>query len=222
MLLNQKEHLQEVILKEDFINSIIETETLRVSQKGNYKILIQDVVVKKHLDSVIGSPIKYSANSEETTADAAKDSKELGSPAPKGPPQSSPVSTPPKVEASSLPLSQPTVNRVPIAMIHPYGSCNVKAKLISKEDVRRFKGRNNTDMAVFSAVVLDDSSDMKVTFWNEQCEKYHDSLVVSLSYVRKLQSKLIFPQRLDNGMSFQRGASRLRRASTTTPNVSMR
>eukprot|EP00960_Hanusia_phi_P056962 763411-Hanusia_phi.AAC.1 len=183
VLLNQKEHLQELILKEDFINSIIETETLRVSQKGNYKILIQDVVVKKHLDSVVGSPIKYSANSEENSADASKDAKELGSPAPKGPPQSSPASTPPKVEASSLPLSQPSVNRVPIAMIHPYGTCNVKAKLISKEDVRRFKGRNNMDMAVFSAIILDDSSDMKVTFWNEQCEKYYDSMEVGKWYV---------------------------------------
>eukprot|EP00960_Hanusia_phi_P077737 768736-Hanusia_phi.AAC.3 len=119
----REEHL-ELILNEDFINSAIETETLRISQKGNYKILIQDVVVKKHLDRVVGSPIKYSAKSEETPADASKDGKELGSPAPKGLQQSSP-----------------------------------------KEDIRRFKGRNNTDMAIFSAIILDDSSDMKVGKW---------------------------------------------------------
>ena len=103
------------------------------------------------------------------------------SPAPKGPNMASPNNTPPKSDsasASPLSMSQSADKCVPIAQLTMYQRPTIKGRIGAKDTVREFKGRDGATKKVFSIEIMDESCDMKATFWDKAVDKFFDVLEV--------------------------------------------
>jgi len=115
------------------------------------------------------------------------DAKKAGtaiSPAPPGPSMTSPTNTPPKaMPATPIAMSTGDKSIVPILDINPYmGKWSIKGRIVSKKAVRSFKGKGGQDKKVFDLNIMDDTCDIKVTFWDELCDKYAESIEVGKCY----------------------------------------
>jgi len=80
-----------------------------------------------------------------------------------------------------------------------------QGRVANKDTVREFKGRDGTTKKVFSIEIMDESCDMKATFWDKSVDKFYDVLeVVQSTYVycgeggftRMLKFKCPFDARL--------------------------
>ena len=112
----------------------------------------------------------------------SKTEKSMQSPTPKGPGLASPDNTPPKMQtASPLNMSQSADKCVPIAQLNAYMRPIVKGRVQVKDTLREFKGRDGSMKKVFSLEIADESSDMKVTFWDKAAERFYDALEVLLA-----------------------------------------
>jgi hypothetical protein len=103
------------------------------------------------------------------------------SPVPKGPGLVSPDNTPPKSDsASPLNMSQSADKCCPIAQLTMYMKPIVKGRVGAKDSVREFKGRDGSTKKVFSIELMDESCDMKATFWDKAVDKFYSVLEVLL------------------------------------------
>jgi hypothetical protein len=111
--------------------------------------------------------------------EANKKANQMNSPAPPGPTMTSPATTPPKsVAASPLAMSQGNENIVLITDLNPYmGRWTIKGRVVSKKAPRTIQTKNGAKK-VFDLNVMDESCDIKITFWDTLCDKFHDSLEV--------------------------------------------
>eukprot|EP00286_Rhodomonas_abbreviata_P021427 CAMPEP_0181292350 /NCGR_PEP_ID=MMETSP1101-20121128/2460_1 /TAXON_ID=46948 /ORGANISM="Rhodomonas abbreviata, Strain Caron Lab Isolate" /LENGTH=639 /DNA_ID=CAMNT_0023396815 /DNA_START=98 /DNA_END=2017 /DNA_ORIENTATION=+ len=111
---------------------------------------------------------------------------EADSPTPKGPALMSPTPSPPKAESvSPISMSQSADNLMPISNMNPYSSTKIKGRVMMKEEVRSFNGKAGGTKKVFSIVIMDDTMDVKVTFWDGEVDKYYDVIEVGKSYTFK-------------------------------------
>ncbi len=111
--------------------------------------------------------------------EANKKANQFNSPAPTGPTMTSPATTPPKASAASpLAMSQGNDNVVLITDLNPYmGRWTIKGRVVSKKAPRTIQTKNGAKK-VFDCNVMDESCDIKITFWDSLCDKFHDSLEV--------------------------------------------
>ena len=101
------------------------------------------------------------------------------SPSPKGPGDTSPDITPPKSQnVTPLNMSQSADMCIPIDQLTMYQRPTVKGRVANKDALRSFKGRDGAEKKVFSVEIMDDTCDMKVTFWDKAVDKFHDVLEV--------------------------------------------
>jgi len=76
---------------------------------------------------------------------------------------------------------------VPIEQLTMYQRPTVKGRVVSKDTLREFAGRDGSTKKVFSIEIMDESCDMKATFWDKAVDKYYDLLEV-LVHLRLLIS----------------------------------
>ena len=105
------------------------------------------------------------------------------SPSPKGPGGVTPDNTPPKSQSvTPLNMSQSADLCVPIAQLTMYQRPTIKGRIANKDSVRAFKGRDGTEKKVFSVEIMDETCDMKVTFWDKAADKFYDVLEVQYNF----------------------------------------
>lgn len=128
--------------------------------------------------------LQVAASSVSTPQTAVKsEGKTHHSPTPKGPGFVSPDSSPPKAEnVTPLNLSQSADKCVPIAELTMYQRPTVKGRVNSKDTLREFSGRDGSKKKVFSIEIMDESSDMKATFWDKAVDKYYFNMQPGKTY----------------------------------------
>jgi hypothetical protein len=151
----------------DKIGDPADTKDAPAAGKSEVKQEAKEEVKVKQEAGSMGSP------------EANKKMNQMNSPAPSGPTMTSPATTPPKpVAASPLAMSQGNENIVLITDLNPYmGRWTIKGRVVSKKAPRTIQTKNGAKK-VFDLNVMDESCDIKITFWDSLCDKFHDSLEV--------------------------------------------
>jgi replication factor A1 len=197
----------ELVVKEEMIpTSIIKVTTFNaVQNNGKTLLMITQAEVLEKSASIKGNPVAISnasGSSKPSSAASVKvESKVIKSedsnpdhemkdavtsPTPKGP-HSSQISSPPTVTkkpAATIPQSQGSTSIIPIQGLNPYISkWTIKARVITKQAVRTFSRKGGGgESRVFSVNLMDNTCDVKASFWNEAADRYEDTLVVGKCY----------------------------------------
>ena len=124
---------------------------------------------------------KSDANADHEMKDAV-----TTSPTPKGP-HSSQISSPPTVTKKSgapIPQSQGNTSIIPIQGLNPYHSkWTIKARVVTKQGIRTFSRKGGGgESRVLSVNLMDNTCDIKASFWNEAADRYEETLVVGKCY----------------------------------------
>eukprot|EP00290_Baffinella_frigidus_P012994 CAMPEP_0180158682 /NCGR_PEP_ID=MMETSP0986-20121125/27051_1 /TAXON_ID=697907 /ORGANISM="non described non described, Strain CCMP2293" /LENGTH=428 /DNA_ID=CAMNT_0022108577 /DNA_START=13 /DNA_END=1295 /DNA_ORIENTATION=+ len=173
------------VQKDDFLKSTVQNKKL---------LFIQDFVVVEKTHAMIGGPVEIKADASaagpsETAAMEVEAKPSMTSPSPKGPALSSPANTPPKATDGSpststpLNMSQGAERIAPISDVNPYAKLTIRGRVITKDDMRSFPGKNGGQKSVFSVTIMDDTMDIKATFWDDVATRYYDVLEVGKSYI---------------------------------------
>jgi len=80
-------------------------------------------------------------------------------------------------------MSQSADKCVPIEQLTMYQRPTVKGRVVSKDTLREFAGKDGSTKKVFSIEIMDESCDMKATFWDKAVDKYYDLLEVLCIFV---------------------------------------
>lgn len=176
------------------IFKVVKYNLQAVPSKPNKMIMIIGVEVLEKTAPAKGDPkpftgaavtVKTEVKQEMMSPVPAK-SAPVDSPAPGGPAAPTPTNTPPKAPAmtgSPIAMSTGDQNVVPIADINPYmGRWSMKGRIIAKKPMRTFQGKGGGEKKVFDLTIMDESCDIKVTFWDENCDKYYDYIEVGKCY----------------------------------------
>ncbi|KAJ1488622.1 hypothetical protein T484DRAFT_3606136 [Baffinella frigidus] len=80
-------------------------------------------------------------------------------------------------------MSQGAERIAPISDVNPYAKLTIRGRVITKDDMRSFPGKNGGQKSVFSVTIMDDTMDIKATFWDDVATRYYDVLEVGKSYI---------------------------------------
>ena len=92
---------------------------------------------------------------------------------------------------------------VPISDVNPYGRHTIRGRVITKDEMRSWN-KNGTEKKVFSVTIMDDTMDIKATFWDDVATRFYDVLQVTLEMVL---ADLLGPEGKSNPLSTRSGST---------------